>query len=164
MNEKIQTKSGKDFEQSSKKKILQKDLALFKQLRLDSRASLTTISKKTKIPISTLYDRLKYHEGELIQKHTSILNFNLLGFKARVQLLLKTPIEKREELKNFLKAHDNINNVWKITGNYDFLVEGYFQNMTYAEEFVENIEKKFEVQYDAHYIVEDIIREGFLAV
>lgn len=164
MNKQIQIKLEKSLEQSPKKKILRKDLALCKELRLDSRASLTNISRKTKIPISTLYDRLKYHEGELIQKHTTILNFNLLGYKARVQLLLKTPVEKREQLKNFLKVHENINNVWKITGKYDLFVEGYFQSINFAEEFVESIEKEYETEYDAHYIVEDIRREGFLAV
>ena len=146
------------------KKILKKDILLCKQLRQDSRASLTNISKRTRIPISTLYDRLRYHEGELIQKHTSILNFGLLGYKARIQLLLKAPIEKKELLKSYLKIHDNINNVWKITGNYDFMVEGYFHSMDLAEEFVEGIEKNFQATYDAHYIIEDVRREGFLEV
>ena len=74
---------------------MKKDIELVKQLRLDSRKSLTNISRKTKIPISTLYDRLKFHEGGLIKKHTSILNFDLLGFKSRVQLLLKTSINNK---------------------------------------------------------------------
>lgn len=146
------------------KKIIKKDIELIKQLRMDSRKSLTNISKKTKIPISTLYDRLKYHEGGLIQKHTSILNFDLLGFKSRVQLLLKTSVNKREELKNFLNLHENVNNVWKITNDYDYMVEACFHNIMDAEDFVEDVEKRFEANVNAHYVVEDLKREGLLAI
>lgn len=146
------------------KKILEKDKILIKALRQDSRASLTQISKRTRIPISTLYDRLRYHQGELIKKHTSILDFSLLGYNSRIQLLIKSSVEKKEELKKFLNQHENINNISKISGGYDYLVEGYFQDIIATEDFLEEMEEKFNVTYDAHYIVEDIKREGLLAV
>jgi len=145
------------------KKILKKDIVLFKQLRNDSRASLTQISKKTNIPISTLYDRLKYHEGTLIKKHVSILNFGLLGYGARLQLLVKAPIETRSSLKNYLLSHESVNNLLKITGGFDYSVECYFKSIPFAEEFVEGLEKDFNAQFDAHYVVDDIKQEGFLA-
>ena len=51
-----------------------KDQILLSYLRKDARMPLTKMSKKTNIPVSTLFDRLKVNEG---QKHNSVRGQNL---------------------------------------------------------------------------------------
>ena len=48
------------------------------------------MSKRLKIPISTIYDKLKKYDGNIIKKHTAILDFEKLGFGIKVmqQLVL----------------------------------------------------------------------------
>lgn len=143
--------------------ISKKDVELLKCLRENARATLTQISKKTKIPISTLFDKLKVYEKSLITKHTTLIDFSKLGYHTKVQFLIKAPMSTRNELKKHLYLHNKINTIYKITNGYDFLVEGFFEKINEVDKFIENIEEKFSIEkYDTHYIVEDIKKEGFL--
>jgi len=139
------------------------DLKLISTLRLNARENLTTISKKTNIPISTLYEKLKRHEQSIILKHTTLLDFSKIGYLCRAQMLLLTNKENRDQLASYLKAHLAVNNIYKINNGYDFLVEGIFTDIKQLEDFLEELENKFPLeQKKIHYIIEDIKRESFL--
>ena len=142
----------------------QKDLLLLANLRQNARETLTKISKKTKIPISTIFDRLKYHENTIIKKHTTIIDFSKLGFSTRVTLTLKVNKDDKENIRDFLTKHQNVNSVYKINNGYDFLIEGIFRNIKDLEEFLENLEDKHKIKSkQVYYIVEDIQREDFMS-
>ncbi len=139
-----------------------KDLEIITQLRKNARESLTRMSKKTSIPVSTIYDRLKVHENSLIKKFTSLIDFNELGFMTRVYIAIKVGSDKKDILKEHLSKHPNINSFFRINNDYDFLVEGIFKNIKQLQEFMDNLEKRFNVETKIFYIVEDIKREAFL--
>ncbi|MBN2052726.1 hypothetical protein JW756_04450 [Candidatus Woesearchaeota archaeon] len=144
--------------------LRQTDLRLIAELRKNARETLTNISKNIKIPISTLYDKLKAHEESVIMKHTTLLDFASLGFSCRANIMLRTGRENREQLGSYLKACAAINNLYKINNGYDFLAEGIFTNVKELEDFLEELETKFELQEKkTHYIVEDLKREEFMS-
>lgn len=141
-----------------------KDLLLLANLRANARETLTRISRNTRIPISTIFDRLRQHEQNIIKKHTALIDFSKLGFSTRVTLTLKVGKEQRTELKEFLTKHYNVNSVYKINNGFDFLIEGIFRNIKDLEEFIENMDERFKIKSkQIYYIVEDIKREGFLS-
>lgn len=141
-----------------------KDLVILSNLRKNSRETLTSMSKRTHIPISTIYDRLKFHEGGLIKKHTCLLDFNRLGYATRANVLLRVDKASREELRNYLVRHNNINSLSKINNNYDFLVEIIFKEIKELEDFLEKLEDKFKIKSKlVFYIIEDLKREEFLS-
>ena len=143
--------------------LAKKDMQIIANLRQNSRMSLTKMSRKTAIPVSTIFDKLKVYEGKLIQKHTSLLDFAKLGYNTRANITLKTNKDKREELKQFLTKHQNINSVYKINNGYDFLAEAVFKNIRELEDFLELLEEKFDVtERNVYYIIEDIKREAFM--
>jgi len=143
--------------------IQKKDLQIISNLRADSRQTLTDISKKTKIPISTIYDRLKANEGNLIKRHTCLLDFDMLGFTTRAKVLLRVDKSVREETKEYLMKHRNINTLEKINNNYDFLFEVVFRQIKELEDFLEQLEEKFKVKSkQVFYVIEDVKRESFL--
>ncbi|HJX05864.1 MAG TPA: Lrp/AsnC family transcriptional regulator [Candidatus Nanoarchaeia archaeon] len=143
--------------------IKQADLKFLSYLRKNSRQTLTEISKKTKIPISTLYDKLRLHERSTILKHTSLIDFAKLGFNCRADILFKVNKEERDKLGSYLKAHPAINNLFKINNGYDFLAEGIFCHVKDLEDFLDELEKSFGVEdKQTHYIIEDLKREEFL--
>jgi len=142
----------------------EKDLLLLANLRANARETLTNISKKTKIPISTIFDKLKLHEENIIKKHTAIVDFSKLGFNTRVNMTLKVNKSERDDIRAFLSKHQNINSVYKINNGYDFLVEGIFRHIKDLEDFTEDLEERFKIKNkQVYYIVEDITREDFLA-
>jgi len=142
----------------------QKDLIIISNLRQNSRESLTNISKKTHIPVSTLYDKIKAHQNELITKHTTLIEFGKLGFNTRAKIIIKVRKEDREELKTYLIKNPHLNSVYKINNGFDFLIEAVFKNIKEMEDLMEEMEEKFTVKAkQVFYIVDDIKREDFLS-
>lgn len=138
------------------------DLKLISQLRENGRQTLTEISKKTKIPISTLFDRLKAHQGGLILKHTTLIDFAQLGFNCRANILLKSGREEREGLMSYLKEYPAINNLYKVNNGFDLLAEAIFHNVKDMEEFIEMLEGKFKIEDKrTFYIIDELKREDF---
>ena len=141
-----------------------KDLLIISNLRRNARETLTNMSKTTHIPISTIYDKLKFHEGGLIKKHTCLLDYNKLGYTTRANVLLRVDKSTRDELKDFLIKHTNVNSVSKINNNYDFMVEMIFREIREMEDFLEKLDDKFKIKSkQVFYIIEDLKREEFLS-
>ena len=144
--------------------LKQTDIRIIAALRQNARETLTTISKSIKVPISTLYDRLKANEKSVMTKHTTLLDFTKLGFNCRADIMLRTDRENREKLGSYLKAHPVINNLYKINNGYDFLAEGVFTNVKELEDFLDDLEAKFLLEEKkTHYIIEDLKREEFMS-
>jgi DNA-binding Lrp family transcriptional regulator len=148
----------------ARKMIGKKDLLIVSNLRRNARETLTNMSKATHIPISTIYDKLRLHEGGLIKKHTCLLDYNKLGYSTRANVMLRVDKPDREALKVYLVKHNNVNSVSKINNNYDFMAEMVFREIKELEDFLETLEDRFKIKAkQVFYIIEDIKREEFLA-
>ena len=146
-------------------KLTERDRKLLRYLRQNSRASLTEISKATKIPISTLFDRLRAQQGPLIKKHTTLVDFTELGYHTRIQVLLKVAASQKEDVKRHLEFHDHVNSLYKLAHEYDFCVEGVFEHVRDVDKFIDGITSRFAVEdYKTYFLVEDIKREGFYTI
>ena len=140
------------------------DLKIIATLREDARTSLTEVSRMLNVPISTIYDRLKLHNGTKIKKYSAILDFNEMGFPSRAKIFIKKGNTKKEELKEHLMKHFNVNSLYKINNGYDFIVDVIFSDMKELEVFLENIEQKYGVKNpEVHYILEELKVETFLS-
>ncbi len=139
-----------------------KHLQLLHHLRRDAREKLTDISKKTHIPISTLFDLLKELQGSVIRQSTILLHFDQLGYHTRAHVFLKvSPLEK-EKVRTHLFHHVQVNSVYKINNGWDFIVETVHKNNRELDEFLENLSGKFKIENkEIHYILEDVKKEGF---
>jgi len=140
-----------------------KEMLILSVLRNNSRASLTDISRQTKIPVSTIYDRLKTYHGKVIKKFTSIVDFPQIGYNAKAMVLLKVHREKVDELKLYLMNHKSVNNLMKINNGYNFLMEVVFKAIPELEDFLEKLECDYElVEKQAFYVIDDLRREDFM--
>lgn len=133
-------------------------------LRNNARETLTMISRKTGIPISTLYDKLKANEDNIILKYTTLIDFSKLGYLCKANIAIKVNVDDRVGVKNYFLCQDNVNSLYKINNGFDFLLEGVFKHVKEMEDFMELFERKFKVlDKNVHYIIEDIKREAFMA-
>ncbi|MFW6013575.1 MAG: Lrp/AsnC family transcriptional regulator [Candidatus Nanoarchaeia archaeon] len=143
--------------------LSRKELLFLSCLRQSARKNLTTISREVGMPVSTLFERLKKFEKSQIIKHTSLLDFNELGYTTRAKMLVGTKKKDRDALRNFLSKSEFVNSVFKITNGYDFMVEVIFRSMSEMEMFIEQMEEKFSITKNvSYYVIEDIEREKFL--
>lgn len=141
----------------------EKDYLLLSHLRANARNSLTRISRNTRIPVSTIFDKLKEFEDTIIKKHTALLDFKKLGFDLKAHLLFRVAEEQKETFKQFLLAHKAINSIYRINNGYDFLVEAIFSNLKELDEFYQQAQTKGSVDRQEFFIMEDLARERFLS-
>jgi DNA-binding Lrp family transcriptional regulator len=145
-----------------KSAVTSKDLTILNELRANSRSSLTDISKRTHIPISTLYTKLVRFSGGVISRHTSLLNFRALGYHTVALMFLQC--SSPEELKKALTCSPQVNSVFKLNSEYQFMVEGIFEHIADVDAFLEKLEAKCgPLGRKLFYVVEEFQREGFLA-
>lgn len=140
------------------------DLLIISSLRQNAREKLTEISKKTRIPVSTIFDRIKMHEGSIIRKHTALVDFGKLGYNTRANIILKIGKGDREAMREFLMKHSSINSAFKINNGYDFLIEAVFANIKEVEDFTDLLEEKFSIKAkQVFYIIDELKKEDFLS-
>ncbi len=143
--------------------LKQTDLALISHLRTDARMTLTQLSKCTRIPVSTVFDKLRNYETQLITRHTALLDFTKFGFFARATVIIKVSRRHFDELREFLRSHQNVNTVYKINNGFDFLAEVVFRQVKDLELFLETLSARFIIkQRIVYYMLDDIKREAFL--
>lgn len=138
-----------------------KDLKILQELRKNSRQSITNIGSLTGIPLSSTFKKVNRIEKSFIKKYVSIVDFDLLGFGIRISLVLKS--KNREELKNFLIEHPNVNSLYRISQDFDFFVETVFPNMLTFENFIEDLNNLVSDKKVFH-IIENLRTEDFVFV
>ena len=134
------------------------EMMILANLRQNSRQSLANISRNTNIPVSTVYDKIKYHENRVIKKFTLILDFPALGFNIRANVLVKG---NKKELRDFLLNNWNVNSVFQLNDGYDFAVDCIFRYMSELKEFIEQLEK-MGVKKEVYFVINELRREDFL--
>ncbi|MFH1072686.1 MAG: Lrp/AsnC family transcriptional regulator [Nanoarchaeota archaeon] len=144
--------------------LKEKDLLLMSFFRKNSRMPLTHISRKTNIPVSTIFDKLKEYESKLIEKHTTLINFRKLGFDIKVSILLKVENAEKYTLQDYLQKDERVNSIFKINNGYDFLIEAIFRDIKEMNEFLEGLEQFSIIEKREFFVLEDIKREDFLTM
>ncbi len=149
--------------QQRMKPLTNKEFVLLSALRSNARQTLTQISKKTRIPISTLHDQLKNQEKTIIRKYVALIDFAQLGFYTKIHLQLKVTPEMKPTIEKHLQLHENVNSLCKIAHGFDFFVEAVFERVDEVETFIASLQKSYGMtEYNVNYITKDIKREGFL--
>jgi len=141
-----------------------KTLKLLTFLRENSREKLTTISKNTRIPISTLFDTLKeLQENYIIKKSTVLLNYEKLGYRTTALILFKVDKEQKQKFRDYLGNNSSVNTIFKVNNDYDLIVETVHKNIRELDNFLECLNKNFNIQKQyIHYLIDEIKREGFV--
>lgn len=141
----------------------EKELKILGLLRQNARMSLTNLSKKTNVPISTIYEWLKAKQGGLIVRHTALLSYEDLGFMTRVSVAIKAQPGRLEELVEYLKRNPYVNNLYKVSPDFDLVFEGIFKDLADFDAFISRLEEKHGIaERKVFYIVRDMEREKFL--
>ena len=145
------------------KQLSDSDLALLAHLRKNARMKMTHLSKKTEVPVSTIFERMKGPIAACVYKYTCILNNIELGFNSRATIILKVDKEQKKEIGSFLDKHHNVNSLLRINNGYDFLIDVIFRQMANLEEFVEQLERKYKItQKEIYFVIDEGKQESFL--
>ncbi len=143
--------------------IQNQELEILTLLRQDSRKRLTEISKKTGVPVSTIFTRLKSFNGTIIKRFTCMINYEMLGYNLILKMLIKVNPKDRGAVSDYLSRVPSINSVYKISNDYDFIIEGIFRNLGDAESFIEDLDTRHRIRKNmVFYVVDKVKEEGFM--
>ncbi|MBI2499043.1 Lrp/AsnC family transcriptional regulator [Candidatus Woesearchaeota archaeon] len=123
-----------------------KDKKILYQLDLNSRQSNSEIAKKVQLSKDIVNYRIKKLESEgFISGYYTIINFYQLGYiSIRVYIkLVNTPVDKENEILDFLINNKNTFFVVKIDGNFDIGFGTYVKDIYQFEEFYQDFKKNF---------------------
>ena len=142
----------------------QSDLLIISNLRMNARETLTSMSRKTRIPVSTIFDKLRENMSGVIKRSTVLIDFHKLGYPTVSTILLKVNKENREQLKEYLIKSFNVNSIYKVNNGYDFIVEVIFKNMQEQECFIEKLEEDYNIiDLKTFFIIEELKKEEFFS-
>ncbi len=142
----------------------QSDLLIISNLRVNARESLTSMSKKTRIPVSTIFDKLKENINGIIKRSTVLIDFHKLGYPTVSTILIKVNKEHRDKLREHLNKSFNVNSIYKVNNGYDFIVEVVFKNMQEQELFIEKLEETYGIlDLKTFFIIEELKKEQFFS-
>jgi Lrp/AsnC family transcriptional regulator for asnA, asnC and gidA len=145
--------------------ITEKDVKILCHLRKDARKKVTEISRTTMMPATTIYDRLKVHRRTgIVKRHTALLDFRKLGYNATAMVALKVSNDHREQLREYLQNHPNINSLYRVNTEHDFLAEVVFENLSKLQEFLDDTASRFQLQNTKVFnIVDEMKKEEFMS-
>lgn len=143
----------------------EKDLLILSHLRQDARMKLTDMSRATRIPVSTLFDKIRiYADNGLIKKSTSLVRFEGFGYHAKALILFSVSRKDRQKLFELLNTSHSVNSLFKINNGWDFMAEMIFPGVKEVEEFIESIEEKVKLKgRKIFYVIDELKKEEFLA-
>lgn len=145
--------------------VLQKnDFALLCALRQNCRQKLNVLAQKLDMGVSTVYEKIHSDAG-IITKHTSLLDFAVLGFKTRFCFLCSLQVlSDKEEFCHFLLSHAHVNTMQSLLGEYDFYVETVFSTVQEASAFFDLLRVRFSLARSlSWYALDDLAQEKFLS-
>ena len=126
------------------------DLKILRYLRLNSRKSLTVISKAIKIPVTTAF--LKLRQNRAIKSYTTLLDFSKLGYPIKAIILI-------DSINSDILNHPSINSAYKLSSG-KLLIESLFKDMKQYYEFYAYIKKK--ADFETYFVLDELKKEDFL--
>ena len=104
----------------------EKDKILLNELKKDSKRSVQDLSKATKIPSTTVYNRIKDLEKEgIIKQYTVKLDNKKVG---KVQAFFEVTLNPSVNASEFLKKI-KADEIYSVAGDYQFLIKSTFNDL-----------------------------------
>ena len=144
--------------------ITKKDLELIGHLRKNARIKVTDLAKKVNIPATTIYEKIRKHEKKgIILKHVAHVDFEKFGYTINIYFAIRVRHEYKEKLMHYLLSHKNINSLFKIDFEYDFLGSAYFRDDKQSNAFFELLYRQFPVlEIVKYHIQQELMTEELL--
>lgn len=140
----------------------QTDKVLISHLRRDGRKNVTDISRESKIPATTIYDRVRIVNKKFVKKHSLMLDFEKVGYPIVSYISIEMK-DKKPNLRAYLMENPNVNSLFSMNYGQKLLAEGVFKNMNEMDKFIEYLQCNFNVEkVHADYVTEELKKETFL--
>ena len=105
------------------------DARLVNELLGDGRASLRSLGEDLGVSVTTVSNHLQtLEDGDVIQGYTPVVNYDELGYDVTAILQLKVEGGALPDITGRLRGHKQMVSVYEVTGDYDVVAVGKFQD------------------------------------
>ncbi len=122
----------------------QKDMKILKELKNNSKLSAREISKRTRIAVTTVFNRIKKLEkSKIIKGYTTVIDEDKIGRNVTAYVMitvdynyLKKAKMSQQELAMKLKQHEFVEEVGILTGVSDIIIKVKTSDLMQLNQFV----------------------------
>ncbi|MDG5819356.1 HTH-type transcriptional regulator Lrp [Natronococcus sp. A-GB7] len=105
------------------------DTDLVNELLENGRASLRSLAEELDVSVTTVSNHLSDLEAEgVIQGYTPVVDYAAAGYDVTAVMQLKVDGSALSEITSTLRDHDQIVSVYEVTGDYDIIAIGKFED------------------------------------
>ena len=116
------------------------DERLIDELRRDGRVSLRELARRLDVSPTTVSQHLDaLRERGVVRGFKPVLDYEKLGYGITAVIQIKAQGNLLDEIVDSLKADDRLTHVYEITGEFDLLVIGKFQDQATMNEEIKRL-------------------------
>ena len=105
------------------------DAELVNALLNDGRASLRSLGEELDVSVTTVSNHLSdLEEDSVIDGYTPVVDYSALGYDVTAIIQLKVEGNALPDITDRLEGHKQMISVYEVTGNYDIIAIGKFQD------------------------------------
>ena len=97
--------------------------------------------------------------NQIITRHVPLLDFRETGYPLKLGVFIRT--NQKEEVKDYLSSHPNLNTLLRISGDYDYYAEILFRDMADYQDFRDELDKTGNVTKISANFLTDVKLEVF---
>jgi len=138
------------------------DLSILRLIQEEPKMKLHELEKRLKVSKSTIHYRLKKLEKlGVIKGYRAILDAEKLGFEFNIAILVRAAYgpQYHYEVGHFLAANPNIQIVYYVLGDIDFIVVGKFPSRESYLSFLETLINSNKIERTSTMVVIKILKE-----
>jgi DNA-binding Lrp family transcriptional regulator len=132
---------------------------LLLSLRINGRVKLSEIHRSTKIPVTTIFERIKKF-GKYVEKYVTLIDWQKIGFGIRIIMAVSINRNRKKNLQEFLLEHKNVNSVSRVNNNFDFILEAMFASIKELDAFNDEL-RSLKAKTKMFFVVEPVREEFF---
>ncbi|MCC7568503.1 MAG: Lrp/AsnC family transcriptional regulator [Candidatus Methanofastidiosa archaeon] len=137
------------------------DKDIIRVLNKDARLSFREIAQMLSISVGTVSHRVKRMEEQgVIKGYIPEICAEKVGFDFRAIIFLNIAKGKLRDVEAELAKHENLVGVYDITGDFDAVIVGRFENRKHLNTFVKEIQTLEYVERTNTSVVLDVLKES----
>lgn len=138
------------------------DKEILEVLRGNARIKLRELARITRIPTSTIHDRIKRLEKiGVIKKYTVEIDYRLLGYQIKALILASVEGAHIVDVEKEVSKNPHVVALYDITGEYDVAIIAVFKTIEELDHFVKNLLKNPYIKHTTTSIVFRTVKEEY---
>jgi DNA-binding Lrp family transcriptional regulator len=136
------------------------DLKIINQLNQNARTSFREISRKLKISLTTVANRVKRLEQEgIIKGYIPLINLDKLGYNLLTIIGIRISRGKLMEVERRISKNPHVYEIYDTTGEWDSLIIARFKNREELNKFIKSVLSVEHVERTMTWLVLNVVKD-----